>query len=368
MYSLFNSMPESLSAVARVPGWNNIRDGLKRNLDTVIRYYRNHPMAVQSDHFLVRLIQSIDVPLSQNIERYVDNVQTMALNLSMALKMTSSIYRGQIFPGVFYGPETFEVIIADNEDFDVFDAEKNWKDLQPIRVLRHPITDIALKLPNGVDNSTDSGIAVILVNIPMLATMYRSFRLEQASWQELYQENQMSTMQFVHMYVLPNMLYSHLDLAIFNRMHALAQGAPIGEAKRPHSFPLVDWDHRLTQWQTNMLALMEKIGRDFRGMMHEIPMVTARDLDDVMKLPDIVPTQQVIWSLSISRLPVLDFLVRVSKAGASTTNRNEVNYVLRQIRMYKRNSMMKVLTPDVLTEVMFEIDTIEAMLVDVNGR
>jgi hypothetical protein len=97
-------------------------------------------------------------------------------------------------------------------------------------------------------------------------------------------------------------------------------------------------------------------------------MVTARDLDDVMKLPDIVPTQQVVWSLSISRLPVLDFLVRVSKAGASTTNRNEVNYVLRQIRMYKRNSMMKVLTPNVLTEVMFEIDTIENMLVDVNGR
>lgn len=368
MYSLFNSMPESLSAVARVPGWNNIRDGLRRNLDTVVRYYRNHPMAVQSDHFLVRMLQSIDVPLSLNIERYADNVQAMALNLSMALKMTSSIYRGQIFPGVFYGPDTFEVLIATNDDFDIFDAEKNWKDLQPVRVLRHPITDVALKLPNGGDNSTDSGIAVILINIPMLAVMYRSFRLEQANWAEVYQESQLSTMQFVHMYVLPNMLFTHIDHAVFNRMHALQMGAPIGETKRPHSFHLVDWDARLTQWQTQMLGLMTKIGRDFRGMMHEIPLVVANDLDSLMQLPIMVPTQQVVWALSISRLPILDFLVRTSKAGASTTNRNEVNYILRQIRMYKRNSMMKVLTPDVLTEVMFEIDTIESMLVDSNGR
>lgn len=367
MYSLFNSLPETLSAVTRVSGWNNLRDGLKRNLDTVIKYYHTHPMAVESDHFLVRLIQSIDVPLSLNIERYYDNVQAMSLNLSMALKMTSSIYRGQVFPGVFYGPSSAEVLIAENEDFDWEDAEVNWKTQVPIRVLRHPITDLGLKLPDGRDNSTDSGLAVLVVNIPMLAVMYRSFRLAQVKREQEENENQMSTMQFVHMYVLPNMLFSHLDHVLFNRIHALSQGAPLGEAKRPHSFPLVDWDHRVFQWQSQQLELMEKQGRDFRGMMHEVPMVSVENLDLLMRLPQMVPTQQVVWALSIARLPALDFLVRVSRAGASTTNRNEVNYVLRQIKMYKRNSMMKVLTPDVHTDVMFEISQIEAQLVDVNG-
>lgn len=367
MYSLFNSMPETLSAVARVPGWNTIRDGLQRNLETVIRYYQTHPMAVESDHFLVRLIQSIDVPLSLNIERYQDNVQAMSLNLSMALKMTSSIYRGQIFPGVFYGPECPEILIAENEDFDAVQVEKNWKDQIPVRVLRHPITDLGLKLPNGHDNSTDSGLAVLVVNIALLAVMYRSFRLEQAEQQTLYQENQMSTMQFVHMYVLPKMMYSHLDHVLFNRIHALLKNEPLGEPLRPHSFPLVHWDQRVTQWQTQMLALLEKIGRDFRGIMHEVPLVTDENLDILMRLPQMVPTQQLVWALSISRLPALDFLVRVSKAGASTTNRGEVNYVLRQMKMYKRNSMMKVLTPGVLTDVMSEIDEIENQLVDVNG-
>ena len=77
MYSLFNFMPETLSAVTKVSGWSNLQAGLQRNLNTVMQYYRTHPMAVESDHLLVRLLQSIDIPLSQNPERYQDNVQAM---------------------------------------------------------------------------------------------------------------------------------------------------------------------------------------------------------------------------------------------------------------------------------------------------
>jgi hypothetical protein len=367
MYSLFNSMPETLSAVVQMPGWSNLHSGLKRNLDTVIHYYRSHSMAVKSDHFLVTLLQTIDVPLSQNLERFHDNVQAMSLNLSMALKMTSSIYRGKIFDGVFYGPQCPEILIADNDDFDAEEAHKNWTNQVPVSVLRHPVTDLGLKLPDGHDNTTDFGVAVLVINIPLLAVMYRAFRLAEAYREEILQENQRSTMQFVHMYVLPNMMGSHLDYVLFNRIHALSVGSPLGEARRAHSFPLMDWTDKLNLAQERMLDFFANNARDFRGIMHEVPMVTKNNLDELMKLPDLAPTQQVVWALSISRLPALDFLFRVSKGGASIKNRQQVNYVLRQIKMYRRNSMMKVLPPDVLADVMFEIDHIEQQVADVNG-
>jgi hypothetical protein len=367
MYSLFNSMPESSGAVMRVPGWNQLRDGLRRNLATVIEYYHNHSMAVESDHFLVRILQSIDIPMSQNLERYVDNVTSMSLNLSMALKMTSSIYRGQIFPGVFYGPNCPEVLIAQNDDFDEVQAHKNWKYQCPVQVLRHPITDLGLKLPNGLDNSTDFGIAVITINIPLMAVMYRAFRMVENAYAEEHNENPRSVMQFVHMYVLPNMLASHLDHVVFNRLRALSAGAPIGEVRRAHSFPLPDYSHQLNQAHAAMIDLLEKTSRDFRHMLQEIPLIVKDNLSELMKVPDIAPTQQVVWALSISRLPAIDFLFRMSKQGASTTNRSEVNLVLRQIKMYKRNSMMKVLPPDVLADILYEIDRIEQEVSDVNG-
>jgi hypothetical protein len=101
--------------------------------------------------------------------------------------------------------------------------------------------------------------------------------------------------------------------------------------------------------------------------MHEVPMVTHKDLDNLMRLPDMAPTQQVMWALSISRLPILDFLFRVSKGGASIKNRQDVNFVLRQIKMYKRNSMMKVLPHDLLADIMYEINMIESQVTDING-
>ena len=369
MYSLFNFMPETLSAVTKVSGWSNLQAGLQRNLNTVMQYYRTHPMAVESDHLLVRLLQSIDIPLSQNPERYQDNVQAMSLNLSMALKMTSSIYRGQIFPGTFYGPECPEILIADNDDFDVDVATKNWVEQVPVRVLRHPITDLGLKLPNGRDNSTDSGIAVLVINIALLACMYRAFRLAEVERCAEFQEGeQRSIMQFIHMFVLPNIMPSHLDHVLFNRLHHLAMGAPIGEARRAHSFPLIDWTQKLDHVDDLLLEVLEKTGKDFRGIMREIPCVSVSNVDALMRVPDMAPTQQVVWSLSIARLPILDFLMRVSKGGASNRNRQEVNYVLHQIRSYRRNSMMKVLPPDVMADVQFDISQIEAQVVDVNGR
>lgn len=366
MYSLFNSMPEKLSGVLKIPAWNYLQDGLRRNLETVMSYYRNHSMAVQSDHFLVRLLQSITVPKSLNIERYADNVDQMSLNLSMALKMTSSIYRGQIFDGVFYGPQCQEVLLAHNTPFDPFDADKNWRTQVPVKVLRHPMTDLGLRLPDGNDNTTDFGIAVVTIDIPLLAVMYRAFRMEEQAAQEERGENQRSVMQFVHMYVLPNMMPSHLDQVIFNRLHAVLKGAPLGEPRRRHSFPLVDYDDRMNAALDDMLEVLERQGKDFRGIMQQIPMVTDESMDTLMRLPNLVPTQQVTWALSLARLPAMDFLVRVSKGGANIRNRKEVQYILRNIRMYKRNSMMKVLPPAMHADVSFEMEQIEAQVVDAN--
>lgn len=368
MYSLFNFMPETLSAVTKVPGWNTLREGLQRNLATVVQFYQTHPMAVESDHLLVRLLQSIDVPLSQVPERYQDNVQAMSLNLSMALKMTSSIYRGQIFPGVFYGSECPEIIIAENEDFDADEVTQNWKSQVPIYVIRHPISDLGLRLPNGLNNSSDSGIAVVVINIPLLAVMYRAFRWEEVERAAAMGEGaQRSIMQFIHMFVLPNMMASHLDYVLFNRLLNMAIGIPFGEVRRPHSFPIIDYTAKLNAVDEALLEVFVKTSKDFRSMMHEVPMVSVDNLDVVMRLPRVAPTQQVVWALSIARLPALDFLTRLAKGGAGRKNRQEVNQVLQQIRMYRRNSMMKVLPPDVLVDVQTELSDIELRIGDEHG-
>lgn len=344
MQNFFNLSYVSDAGTMKVPEWLYVRDGLRRNLATTLRYSRHNPSAVKSSHFLVRLLQSIAVPQSQLIERYYDNTDAMSMNLSMAMKMTSEIYRGNLFEGIFYGPGTNEIIIAHNESFDPAKATKDWIDLQPVQVLRHPFSDLNLAIPDGGRHSFEEGLAVITVNIPLLAVMYRAFRMQE---QLLTgdSESQRSAMQFVRMYVLPNMLLSHLDVAIFNRADNLSKNAPMGDSTFRHSFFLTDYEARADYIQKSLLGKLQRVGKDFTGILRTIPAVTADSMEVVMQVPELAQTRQVAWALFVSRLNMLNFVLRLSQDNPSTMNQSEINKLRRDIIAYRTDRILREALP-----------------------
>jgi len=359
MHTLFNYQTTVQQGIVKFPDWSWVRDGLKRNLGTTIAYYRRNPQAVRSEHFLVRLLQSISVPKSQQTERYYSNVDALALHLANALKMTSPISNGKIFEGVFYGPGTSEILIAVDTDFDPLWAHQNWENLPSVTVLRHPRSDLGLNLPDGQATGSETGLAVIAVNITMLAMQYRAFRMNEER-NAKFVDGQRSVMQFVHMYVLPNMLPSQTDLAIFNRIDNLSKGAPLGQSKKRHAFYLPDtYDRRCQQIQQNILAEIAKTNLDFVTIMRSIPTVTRENLEQTLRTPNIAATMQVDWALTIARLPGLAFLTRVAPEGGRNRNRQELNAIQRMALRYKTaNVMRNRLPPDLYWDVQLEIDDV----------
>ena len=345
MYKLFNYASPITTGAVNVPGWKYVRDGLRQNLGTVISYYRKNPTAVKSDHFLVRLMQSVTIPVTHNLERYFANVDAMSLNLSMALKMTSSISKGSLFNGVFYGKDTKEILIAHTDYFDIFEANRNWQNVCPVRVLSHPMTDTGLNIPDGRTTSIEGGIAVIAININMLMVMYRAFRANEWLERGQFGESERSYMQFVRMYVLPNMLFSHLDVVLFNRIAQTARGAPLGMSKAKHSFQIIDYDDKIDTVNEKILKDLMQNFRDFTTIMRTIPMVTRPNMEDLMHLPRMAPTRQVNWALSICRLSAISFLFRVSKGGPNARNRMEVNDITKTLLAYQSDKLMETMLP-----------------------
>lgn len=361
MFKLFNVKATVGQGMLHYPEWSFVCNGLRKNLGTVIKFARRNPMAVQSDHFLVKLLQTLTIPQSQSLERYYSNVDAVSLNISMVLKMTSSYFRGQIFPGVFYGPGNSEILIAIDESFDYVDADRNWRTLAPVRVLRHPRSDLGLNIPDGTQTGSETGLVVVTINIPMLAVQYRAFRFN-----EVYSTNddtgaQQSVMQFVRMYVLPNMLESHLDYAIFNRFDNLLKGAPMGESRRQHTFYLTDYSARVQAAQTILLNQLKIVSMDFSGILQSILTPTYYSLAKALVLPDIALTRQVIWALAAARLPALSFLIRVAHNGAGQRSQSEVNQVLKDALAYKSDSLLVSSLPrNLVYEIQSDIDDIVA--------
>lgn len=335
MYSIFNMVKSISSGINQNPRWMTLKPNLKHNVDKVINYYQHSAKYVNSNHFLIRLIQSIAVPKNQETSRYYDNVDAMALNLSMSLGMTSAIYKGSLYKGIFYGKGNKEILIADNSAFDPYEADLNWETLEPIRVLRHPISDLGFSIPDGRNTSIETGIVVILINIPMLAIQYRAFRKYEEYKQITTGENQKSINQFVYRYPLTNMMRSHCDLVIFNRMLNYFTGAPMGENTDKHPFFLIDCENKLNEYHEGIIDILEKMPKNFNDTLKTVKAISKENMFEVMDLPQIPPTKQVVWALAISMLPMLNLLFSVAKDNPGMRNGNEINNIKRKLHEYQ---------------------------------
>jgi hypothetical protein len=359
MQTLFNLVPRALQGIQVPALWPYVKEGLRANVGQVIRYYRGNPQAVKGDHLLVRLIQTAAMPLSMSYERYYANVDAISLDLSMPLKLTSSLYKGQIWDGVFYGPGSDEIIIAHTDSFNIDKAYKDWQNVTPVRVLRHAKSDLYLNLPDGQHNTTESGTAVIAVNIPLLMCQYYAFRQSYMIGAEEGMDTR-SIMMFVHMYVLPNMLFSHLDQALFNRIQRLADLTPMGQTLRKHPFALIDYSQKLDQCYTAVLQNLRGQEKDLVGILQSVPAAARKNMEEAMQVPDMAPTRQVMWALAVSRLPMLDFVLGQTHTTPQTKNQSEVNNLNHTFLRWKMGRIFEGVMPaDMQADVINELNTIQ---------
>jgi hypothetical protein len=360
MLGLFNNTNPTKQAIIKPPDWPYVKAGLIRNVGTVISYHRKYPTAVKSNHFLVRLLQSISVPQSLNLERYHANVDAMAMTFSMAFRMTSSIYKGQIFNNVFYGPDSREIIIAVNNLFDFQKAHENWENIRAVEVFRHDMSDLSLAIPDGKDNWSESGVAVIVINIPMLAVQYRAFRQMETYYSAITGASERSVMQFIRQYVLPNMLHSHLDNAIFNRINNLLIGAPLGVGKAKHPYYLTPYEEKLNRVHHTLINHFEDTNKDFNTIMDTIPLVNKPALRELARIVDTAPTMQITWALAMMRLPILKTLIGFARKNALRKNQTEMNQVKRFVRNLRNNHTLEAMLPiDLYLEMDDELNELE---------
>lgn len=352
MYNLFDNASRHTTGIMRDSKWMYLKPCLQRNIDTVIQYYRRSPIAVKSQHFLIKLLGALTVPHSQEITRYYDNVQAIALNVGMTLGMTSPISKGKIFDGVFYGHGNSEILIADNAEFDPEAANANWENLEPIRVLRHPRSDLNLNIPNGINTGVEEGLAVILINIPMLAIQYRAFRRDQYEKAFRSGSNEMSINQFLHMYPLTNMIRSHADYALFNRIHNLLRHLPMGVATVKHSFYLMNYNKELDLFHRRTIEALKGTEENFVDTLRSVLLVSDENMLQFIDFPDIVETRQVVWGLTIAILPVLTFLFRLTKESAQTRNGVEMNQIRRRLLQQRTENLMKTMLVGHVSEQM----------------
>jgi hypothetical protein len=326
MQNLFNTFAGPKVGLVVDPGWRYIRSGLQRNISTAVSYYRSRNFAVKSNHLLVRFLNSAAVSITGDIESFYSQVQSQGIRLTSTFGFSSSVNRGDVFKGTFFGEGSKEIIVACDDYINPVDLEANWEDIEAVKFLDHPKSDLSLLLANGKAYSSEDGYSVIAVNVPALLVQYRCWLKEQKA---IYDSDggPFSTSVFVHKYVLPNMLSSQLDIAIFNRLNNLVEGAPMGVPLYRHAFVLIDYVDKVDKSLVKVKRMLQENDRDFYTMMREVPLVSKQNLLELSVLPENTPTRQEVWTEIIARLKLIMFLFTVNPSHGSKQSRLQINHI-----------------------------------------
>jgi hypothetical protein len=354
MYTLFNETIWGSSGVTiTYPKYEQALKGLRLNLERVVDYNRQYPRATNSNHFLVKLLQSLNVPLSMDVNIYRDRVTEVAEGVGMALNLTSSLYRGRVFsPGVFYGKGSYEIIIAHSEDWDITNIEDEWEDYRPVTFLTHPKTDLGIDLPEGLQNSSETGLSVILVNVPMLACQYKMWRLRE--WTQ-NNEAQRTKMQFVASYPLTNALYSQLDLAILNRFQHIYRGESTARSLLRRPFALTDWYPNVDFALDQMSVDFRKRKMSFDQALMWIKGVSNWTLRDAVRIPAMAPTRQVVWALGMARASLVKFLLDWTVETGNDRNKQYANIIQLETSRLLNDSALRGALPPTATKLWEDI-------------
>lgn len=344
MYSLFNKMEWGNRGGA--PTYLNYRyslKGLRSNLERIVHYNRIYPRAVRPNHFLVKLIHSLNIPINMAPQRMVDLIGERTEGVGMAMNITSPLNKGRVFsPGVFYGEGSHEILIADSTPVDVRTALEDWESLRPIEFIYHPKTDLGMDVPHGFQNSEERGLCVVRINVPLLALQYQQWR--QREW--MYNsENQRTVMQFVASYPLNNLLYSQVDWAIINRVIHTYRGQPCTDSNLRKPFQVTDYTDRLQIAVDQMVHDYRTRKFTMEQLLASIDLIGTSDALSRVALPKLLATRQVKWALILAREPITRFLVDWNIQTGNSKNKAQLNTIRIETQRFLNDNVLRGSVP-----------------------
>jgi len=355
MYTLFTN-PSKMDARVSLPSsYGYVKRGLRKNLAMVLRECRGASYAVDSAHVLVKLLMGLNVDPTLPIFEYHRKVESRAERIARANGITTPGMSGKTFTrDTFYGNNVQEVLLSVSQDIDLLSVEDSWQRLMSIKVLRHPFTGMTFEPLDGRQYTEFPTWAVIQVDLPKLAIQYRQWYLAQ---KRAGVDFIRTPMQFVFEFPLANAIVSHVDVALFNRLSAVAAGHKTEAFYNTWPMHLSDYDRKVDAYLTDRVAHLTQRPMVFDDMMQQVQLVALNNLQNLSTIPEVAITRQNSWAMTLWVLPIIEFLVQTDMAAGSSRNTQGASVLRKRYRELSRDrDFQTALGADKAQEILDRID------------
>lgn len=336
MYTVFNTVPRIGAVNIATIDLDYVRTVITENQIPRYKQYRyENPGHIKSDHLLLKILNMIGVEFDGDLMSYHARVAAQVNRIAGSMGLSNSAHHGRVFDkGAFYGDDINEIIVTATDTISPRDLWMNWENMTSVRALSHPINgttvlelDGSLKVPGEFKLRTN--IAVLELNIPLLACQYQMWKMAQRL--QSVRADAIPDTYFISSVVLPNLMISHLDIAVLNTMAFMLGLDGTFEPKTNLPFYLNDLSGRFEKGLEDILKRYTVQTTTFNDMLDNIPCFGAETLLRAVRMPEVAFTNQVIWALTAARLPLVSFLLKLNSVNNNAKNDMVINRFRRSL-------------------------------------
>lgn len=359
MYTVFNTVPKIGAVNIATIDLDYVRNVVNDTQMTRYREYRYQtPGIIRTDHLLLKVLNMIGVEFDGDLMTYQSRVAAQVNRISGSMGFSNSAHHGRVFDkGVFYGDDIDEIIITANETYTPRELWNNWENMSSVRALAHPIhgttvfeLDGSLKVPAAMKQGIN--LAVLELDIPLLACQFQLWKM--ANRTQAQRADAIPDGNFISQVVLPNLLVSHLDIAVLNTMADIVGIGGTFEVKSNLPFYLTDNSSRFEGGLEDILKRYTVQTTTFSDMLSNIPCFGAETLMQAIKMPELAFTNQVIWALTAARLPLVAFLLKLNAINNNAKNDQTINRFRRSLIEAESGKYLKNQIPGPVAEYFAE--------------
>ena len=256
-------------------------------------------------NILIRLLESITEEFTGDLVEYMGRLNRIGTDVSRTIGMTSSYSTGKLFDGITY-PGCKEIyILGRNHRYMWTDIWYNWRNIPSVSVIDHPITEMTYFMPGATNTETVSngGLSVFFVDVSLLYVQWNMFRGA---------NNNPTMEQFITEIVYPNMMKSHMDIVMLNRVMlklGLIEECTIKSNLPFKQIPLDQEIDRIVD-----IVIKNISGRRFPDVemyLRAIPCIFGNNILESVVDPGLMPTTQSMWANLSSKVKRVSLLLEM---------------------------------------------------------
>ena len=336
-------VPYGGQTISSVAGMSLAINNLSKDIRDYIDWKKTDVTAVPIDHWLVnylllstgKLGYRTDLQPKESFARTDFAVEELA----RVFGFTTEYNAGRLHIGD-NGAVTIYVVGKSPRRKQI-DASTPFWNMAAMRYISHGSTSMAMGNNAEPEEFVGSGFDVVEIDLGILHYQAVAFM---NYWYKRNPDSPRSLQQLVAMHVLPMLKLSQYDIAIMNRMTAIAQGTPINlESPRlSKSFP--------DRHREMDLALKSHVpyllGRDlsFEDAIAALAFPLKNNPWVTLSMDDYSFSRQINWAVLVARYSLLTYLFAICRIDPSRSKRYPVNDIVRSIkRIENDNGLSQVL-------------------------